>query len=71
MDGWNHTLRFASIHEAINRIPHDQTAMGMGFNLTHNPESCVRCRAFLATNELTAMFKRLEEGVKEGESIGV
>lgn len=69
-DVWDNRTRFASIHEALNRIPHDQTALGLGFKLTHNPQSCVRCRAYIATLELAAIFRQIEndeeQKVEEG-----
>lgn len=60
-DVWNNQTRFGSIHEALNRIPHDQTALGLGFKLTHNPQSCVRCRAYIATLELHGIIRMLQE----------
>lgn len=66
-DVWDNRTRFASIHEALNRIPHDQTALGLGFKLSHNPQSCSRCRAYIATLELDAIIRQLES--KELEAV--
>ena len=49
---WDNIDRFGAIAQAINRIPHDQMTVGMGFKLRHNPEYCVRCKAQIASLEL-------------------
>ena len=53
-------LRFSAIFEAINSIPHDQSSVGLGFQLRHNPGTCRKCRAQLAAFELQAFIQVLE-----------
>jgi hypothetical protein len=57
---WDNSTRFYAINEALHRIPHDQTAIGLGFRLRHNPTTCMRCRATIASLELAAIIRELE-----------
>jgi hypothetical protein len=69
-DSWNNGDRFGAIAQAIGRLPHDQTPLGLGFKLTHNPTTCVRCKADIASLELSAIIRMLEnERVEEGVTI--
>lgn len=70
-DSWNNSDRFAAIAQAIARTPHDQTPIGIGFKLRHNPSTCVHCKATIASLELAAILKIQENAleVKDGISI--
>lgn len=72
-DSWNNSDRFAAIAQAIGRVPHDQTPIGLGFKLRHNPATCVHCKAQIASLELAAIVRMLEteraERVEEGVGI--
>lgn len=59
-DVWDNLSRFRSIHEALNRLSHDEIAVGLGFKLTHNPANCIRCRANIAALELSSIVQLLE-----------
>lgn len=70
---WNNEDRIASIFEALRRVPHDQEALGLGFRLSHDPQRCVRCRAYISTLELSGFIRYAEENIpepeREGESV--
>ena len=67
---WNNSSRVGAIHSALNRLPHDMTATGMGFKLTHNPTTCIRCKAYIAILELDALLSGYEvRELQEKESI--
>lgn len=71
-DVWDNSTRFAAINLALSSVPHDQIALGLGFRLTHNPSSCRRCRANIASLELASLVRMLEsreEVVSEGVEI--
>jgi hypothetical protein len=57
---WDNSTRFFAINDAINRLHHDETAIGLGFRLRHNPANCHRCRATIAALELAAIVRELE-----------
>lgn len=67
-DNWNNSDRHAAVAQAIARLPHDQTPIGLGFKLRHNPTTCVRCKAEIANLELAAIIKIQENAleVKDG-----
>lgn len=65
---WGNPQRIGVLFEAIGRLHHDQMPRGLGFNLSHNPAACLRCRANIALLELSAVIKILENGdMLEGE----
>jgi hypothetical protein len=69
---WGNPQRIGALFELIGRQHHDQMPVGMGFNLRHNPGSCIRCRANTALLELAAILRNYEsqeEGVEEGVTI--
>jgi hypothetical protein len=57
---WDNSSRFYAINEAIARLHHDESAIGLGFKLRHNPTSCFKCRATIASLELAAIVRELE-----------
>lgn len=44
--------RINAVIFALNRLPHDQVAVGLGFKLKHNPQRCARCIAFTCLMQL-------------------
>lgn len=70
-DTWNNSDRHGAIAQALGRLPHDQTPIGIGFKLRHNPSTCVRCKADIANLELAAIIKIQENAleVKDGVPI--
>lgn len=59
-DVWDTDTRINAIHQVINRTPHDQTPVGIGFKLVHSPTVCIRCRANIAILELESLIDFLE-----------
>lgn len=69
-DTWNNSDRFGAIGTAIARLPHDQSPIGLGFKLRHNPASCVHCKAQIAALELASIIRMLEtERIEEGAEV--
>ena len=64
------SLRFNAVVNALNRLPHDQTAVG--FNLVHDPTKCVRCIAFICTmqmDHLVSSIPTAEDKIAPGGTI--
>lgn len=59
---WGNTERIQAIQFALSALPHEQTAVGMGFKLTHDPARCTRCRANIATLEISSILSVLVDG---------
>jgi hypothetical protein len=59
-EGWDNKARFDSINIALSMVPHDQTAIGLGFRLRHDPTKCPRCRATIALLELGGILQSFE-----------
>jgi hypothetical protein len=57
---WNNHNRFNAVFLAINQMHHDQTPIGIGFKLRHDPTQCVRCKANIAALELQAIINNYE-----------
>ena len=66
---WDNPQRIGVLFEVIGRLPHDQMPRGMGFSLSHNPTSCLRCKANIALLELSAVIRILENADGEEESL--
>ena len=67
---WENSDRFGAIAQAISRVPHDQVPIGLGFKLRHNPASCVHCKAQIASLELAAIIRLMEnERSEEGVTV--
>lgn len=64
---WDNPARFNAIFSVIDRLPHDQAPMGMGFKLIHNPATCIRCKAQIALLEMNAIINILSGKEEEGE----
>lgn len=47
---------------ALNRLGHDQTAVGLGFKLTHDPTKCARCQAYICILQLSSIVNAQEIG---------
>lgn len=60
MPEWGTNERVEAIKQAIERVPHDQKVMGIGFALSHDPTKCYRCRADISLLELSAQVLTLE-----------
>lgn len=52
---------------ALNRMPHDQTTVGIGFKLIHDPTKCARCIAFNCLMQLGAILRSLESQTESQE----
>lgn len=63
---WDNSDRFAAISQAIDRVPHSQVGIGLGFQLRHNPASCVHCKAQIAILELASIINIMELERSEG-----
>lgn len=58
---WGNNERLSAISNALSTIPHNQTAIGLGFKLTHAPTNCIRCRAIIALLEISAIVQTPSE----------
>lgn len=56
---WGNIERVQAVQYALSALPHEQTAVGMGFKLTHDPARCVRCRANIAILEISSILSVL------------
>lgn len=45
---------------ALERLPHDQSAIGIGFDLKHDARKCARCIAFTYLMQLSNILRRYE-----------
>lgn len=52
--------RVNAIVFALNRLSHDQTAVGLGFKLTHDPTKCARCQAYICVLQLSSIVNTQE-----------
>lgn len=57
MPEWGNKERVATVNQALARLPHDQIATGLGFNLGHNPQTCFRCRANISMLEIDTILQ--------------
>lgn len=65
---WENSDRIDAINRAINSLPHEQVATGLGFRLQHDPSKCTRCRATISMLEVSAILGTYErEEEREGE----
>lgn len=60
---WDNTARILTVNQALEGLPHDQTATGMGFRLMHDPTKCRRCRASISMLEISAILMEVGEKV--------
>lgn len=58
---WGNDERIKAIQYALSTIQHEQTAVGIGFKLHHDPARCVRCRAEIATLEISSILNVMIE----------
>lgn len=54
---WGNKERVIAIQLALDTIPHNQQAVGVGFGLTHSPDRCLRCRATISLLELSTIVQ--------------
>lgn len=47
LEGWT-----IAVEEALKRLPHDLRLRGMGHEVDHDPNECVRCRAESSLREI-------------------
>lgn len=69
---WGNDQRLESIQQALQNVPHNQTSVGLGFKLNHNPTNCQRCRAEISLLELSTMIASVdwnEYEIREGEEV--
>ncbi len=59
---WDDLARVNAVNEALNRLPHDQIPIGLGFKLRHNPTYCTKCKAGIAVLELARTIDILKSG---------
>jgi len=61
-NSWENEDRVNAVMVAVGNLPHDQSPIGIGFKLRHDPTSCRRCKANIAILELAAIIRMLENG---------
>lgn len=52
LSNWGNPERIQAIQFALGMVPHNQTAIGLGFKLSHSPTNCLRCRAEISLLEI-------------------